>query len=35
MKVLKERYPQNATEEYANKVADRMQELAKVILEGE
>lgn len=32
LKVLRERDPQNATEEYANKIADRMQELARMIL---
>lgn len=32
LKVLKERDPQNANEEFANKMADRMKELARMAL---
>ena len=33
LKVLKERAPQNATEAYAKKIADRMQAVARMVLE--
>jgi DNA-binding ferritin-like protein (Dps family) len=32
LKVLKEKDPQNATEDFAKKVADRMRELARIVL---
>jgi len=32
LKVLKEKDPQNATEDFARKVADRMRELARMVL---
>jgi aspartate/glutamate racemase len=32
LKVLKEKDPKNATEDYAKKVADRMRELARMVL---
>jgi aspartate/glutamate racemase len=32
MKVLKEKDPKNATEDYAKKIADKMQKLAHMIL---
>jgi aspartate/glutamate racemase len=33
LKVLKEKDPQSATKDYAEKVADRMKELARMVLE--
>lgn len=33
LKVLRERDPPNATKEYAQKIVNRMQELARMILE--
>ena len=34
LKVLKEKDPQNATEDFAKKVADRMRELTRMVLEN-
>jgi aspartate/glutamate racemase len=34
LKVLKEKDPQSATKDYAEKVADRMKELARMILKS-